>query len=149
MPRALLALALAAALGGCRTFDPKHPATGRPDIDGQLAAWWAWFEGGAWHVRMTAGGRLHRFQGSIAGVSGGVVEWHPTSPGLKDQMALVGDAVQFDLELEGFIPAGLDVRMAGECARLDLYVDGHHRPERVRVGPRSLHPGKVPFERCP
>jgi len=42
-----------------------------------------------------------------------------------------------------------DVRVAGGCARFDLYIDGKHHPDKVRMGPRAHRPPKVPFDRCP
>jgi hypothetical protein len=69
---------------------------------------------------------------------------------LKERIAVVGDAVQFDVEaLEGG-GDGFDVKLAGGgCARFDLYLDGHYRPERVRLGPRATPARHVPFEKCP
>jgi hypothetical protein len=44
---------------------------------------------------------------------------------------------------------GFAVKVAGGCARFDLYIDGHYRPERVRLGPHGGRAHHIPFERCP
>ena len=96
-----LALVAITTLGsvGCETFDPKHPLVGKPtDFEG-VPAVYVWIADGLWHVRLHAGGRGgHRFQGSVAGVNGGVLDLTLTKPELKDAIALAGDAVQFDVE---------------------------------------------------
>jgi hypothetical protein len=146
------ALLLLALLLGCQTFDPKHPLVGKPvELDGGPAVY-LWIADGLWHVRLASGGKgPHRFQGSVAGVHGGVLDLTLTRPDLKDAIALQGDAVQFDVSstaADG--DDGFDLRIAGGgCARFDLYVDGHHHPERVRMGPRLGRPTHVPFDRCP
>jgi len=95
----------------------------------------------------------HRFQGSLAGLRGGVLDLALTRPELKDAIALAGDAVQFDVTSPAAESAeardGFDVRVVGGCARFDLYIDGHHHPDKVRMGPRAHRPGKMPFDRCP
>jgi hypothetical protein len=144
---------LAAALLslGCETFDPKHPLVGKPEqLEGGPAIY-VWVADGQWHVRVLAGRGAHRFQGSVAGVHGGVLDLNLTRPELKDAVALAGDAVQFDVESRGEEPSdGFDVRLAGGgCARFDLYVDGHHHPDRVRLGPKLHRPARLPFDRCP
>jgi hypothetical protein len=138
-------------LCGCRSFDPKHPLVGAPDkIQAENVGYWLWFEDGHWRLRFTAGGKPHRFQGSVAGVRGGVIELTTTRADLKDRVALVGDAVQFDVDAAALDTAGFDAQIAGgSCARFDLYVDGKYRPEHVRLGPRAIAAHHVPFERCP
>lgn len=149
-----LALAALFALG-CETFDPKHPLIGKPAAIDNGPAIFVWVTDGLWHVRMLGSGHsTHRFQGSVAGVHGGVLDLELTRPELRDAIALAGDAVQFDVEAKGDEPterlAGFDVRVAsGGCARFDLYVDGHHHSERVRLGPKQQRPTRVPFDRCP
>jgi hypothetical protein len=145
--RASLLVLLAAS--ACSTFDPKHPLVGKPAIDAGQPAYWIWIEDGLWQVRMTPGARAHRFQGSLAGVSGGVADLVPTRAELKDRVALVGDSVQFDVEAAPADAAtGFQARVVGGCARFELYVDGKHRPDHVRLGPRALAPSRTPFERC-
>ena len=147
--RAFWACALLVVAGGCRTFDPKHPAVGHPSIEKEKTGYWIWFEENAWHVRMTSAMHAHRFQGSMAGVRGGVVELQLTRPQLKEGVAIGGDAVQFDVEIsaeEG--PQGFDAHVIGGCTRFDLLIDGH-KPDAIRVGPRALGAHHVPFERCP
>jgi hypothetical protein len=135
------------------TFDPKHPLLGKPSVDGQQAGYWIWVADNNWHVRMTPGGRSHRFQGSLAGVRGSVAELMTTRPELKSSIALVGDAVQFDVEsassASGDAADGFDAHVVGGCARFELMIDGKVRPELVRLGPRLIPARHVPFERCP
>jgi hypothetical protein len=139
------------ALSGCHPFDPKHPAVGRPRIaDAREPAFWIWHEGGGWHVQIAPGQREHRFQGSLAGVRGGIVGLQLSRSELSDRVATLGDAVQFDVESAPGAPAdAFTVQVAGGCARFDLYVDGRHRAEHVRLGPRGILPRQIPFERCP
>jgi hypothetical protein len=147
--RFALAAMLLFGLAGCRTFDPKHPSVGKPEIESERTGYWIWYEENAWHVRMTAGSHAHRFQGSMAGVRGGVVDLALTRASLKEGVAIGGDAVQFDVELavdDG--QQGFDAHVIGGCARFDLLVDGHH-PDSIRLGPRALPARHSPFERCP
>src|SRR3954454_819321 len=125
--RWLLWVALLAA--GCQTFDPKHPLVGKPtDFDGAPAIYLWVDDNNLWHVRLVGKG-VHRFQGSVAGLHGGVLDLTLTRPELKDTIALAGDAVQFDLESSASDPAagkaevrdGFVVRVVGGCARFDLY----------------------------
>ncbi len=138
---------------GCQTFDPKHPLVGKPSDFAAAPGYYVWVDdNNLWHVRFE--GKGHRFQGSLAGLRGGVLELALTRPELKDAIALAGDAVQFDVESTApDAPAephdGFDVRVVGGCARFDLYIDGHHHPDKVRMGPRAHRPGKMPFDRCP
>jgi hypothetical protein len=160
VPLALVAVA-ALWVAGCETFDPKHPLVGKPtDFEGAPAVY-VWIADGLWHVRLHSGGKGgHRFQGSVAGVTGGVLDLTLTRPELKDAIALAGDAVQFDVEEASlttapatsdkpYSDAGFDVRVVGGCARFDLYVDGHHHTDKVRLGPKLMRPVRVPFDRCP
>jgi hypothetical protein len=148
--RWLVALALVAA--GCQTFDPKHPLVGKPSDFSAGPSYYVWIEDNLWHVRFQGKG-AHRFQGSVAGTRGGVLELTLTRPELKDAIALAGDAVQFDVESPAGesreVRDGFDVRVAGGCARFDLYIDGRHHPDKVRMGPRAHRTTKIPFDRCP
>jgi hypothetical protein len=138
------------ALAGCRTFDPKHPLSGKPVIEPAQTGYWIWISDGQWHLRMTSGQKGHRFQGSMAGVNGSVADLSPTRPELQDRIALVGDSVQFDLEAGPSAGGdGFDAKVAGGCARFDLYIDGRRRGDQVRLGPRNLPPRRIPFEKCP
>ena len=89
----------------------------------------------------------------MAGLRGGVRDLTLTRPHLNNAVALAGDAVQFDVEsspVQTFEARdGFDVRIVGGCARFDLYIDGHHHPDKVRMGPRAHRPAKMPFDRCP
>ena len=151
---ATMLMAGATSLLGCNSFDPKHPLVGKPtEFEGAAPAIYVWLEdNNLWHVRFFGKG-AHRYQGSVAGVRGGVLDLALTRGELKDAIALAGDAVQFDVESSARdLPEpsdGFDVRVVGGCARFDLYVDGHHHPDRVRLGPRLHKPTHVPFDRCP
>jgi hypothetical protein len=139
---------LVAALAGCAHYDPKHPALGAPKIDEQKPRYWIWWAGDAWHLRATAAGRPHRFQGTVAGASGSITQLTPTDAALRDRVALAGDAVQFDFDARVGAP-GFDLKAAGNCARFDLLLDGKRRPERVRLGSFAVPVARIPFERCP
>jgi hypothetical protein len=155
--RALAALALATiglTAAGCRTFDPQHPLKGKPDVDLTRPAYWIWVEDNVWHVRVTAGSRPRRFQGSLTGVNGAVTDLALTRPELADRVALSGSSVQFDIDAGG--PEGpkkgadgFSARVLGGCAKIDVLIDGRFRPELVRFGPRGEHPRYLPTERCP
>jgi len=150
--RWLAGLALVATVG-CQTFDPKHPLVGKPTDLSAGPGYYVWIEdNNLWHVRFQGKG-AHRFQGSVAGLHGGVLDLSLTRPELKDAIALAGDAVNFDVESPAAEAAeardGFDVRVVGGCARFDLYIDGHHHPDKVRMGPRAHRPGRMPFDRCP
>jgi hypothetical protein len=142
-------LAAAGMLEACSTFDPKHPLVGKPEIVAAQPGYWIWIENGLWHLRMTPGTHAHRFQGVLSGVAGGVAEMTATRPELKDQIALVGDSVQFDVEnpaADG--SSGFDAKVAGGCARFELLVDRRKQVD-VRLGPRALFLKHGSFERCP
>jgi hypothetical protein len=146
------AFVLLASLAGCQTFDPKHPLVGKPEVFDGGTAFYVWTSpgDGAWHVRLASSDGKHRFQGSVAGVHGGVLDLALANPALKDAVALQGDAIQFDVESASSDAGdGFDMRIVGGCARFDLYIDGKHHPEHVRLGPRAQHPAHVPFDRCP
>ena len=38
-----LALACLMLLVGCRSFDPKHPAVGKPTVEADKTGYWIWF----------------------------------------------------------------------------------------------------------
>ncbi|HEY2745163.1 MAG TPA: hypothetical protein VGL86_11090 [Polyangia bacterium] len=150
---ASLALVLGVCGAGCQTFDPKHPIVGKPTDFSGGPSYYVWVEdNNLWHVRFVGHG-THRFQGSLAGTRGGVLELALSRPELKDAIALAGDAVNFDVESPAVdtpeVRDGFDVRVVGGCARFDLYIDGHHHPDKVRMGPRDHRPVKIPFDRCP
>jgi hypothetical protein len=146
--RALAALALAAATLGCASFDPQHPCLGTPRIDEEHAGYWIYYSGSTWRLTTTGGTRAHRFQGTIAGVTGSVAGLALSDASLTEHAAVVGDAIQFDFEQQGG-RRGFDFPVVGGCARFDLILDGKRHPERVHLGGRGKSPGKIPFERCP
>ena len=82
-------------LEGCAT--PLGTAGG-PSIDGREASYWIWSDDGVWHLRVTGGSHAHRFQGTVASLSGGVTSLAVTHGALQDRAALLGHTAQFDLE---------------------------------------------------
>jgi hypothetical protein len=145
-------IAVLGCMSACNTFDPKHPLVGKPSDFRDAPAIYIWIEDeNIWHIRLLARGGPHRFQGSVAGVHGGVLDLTLTRGELKDSIALSGDAVQFDVETSTALITndGFDMRVAGGCAHFDLYVDGRHHADKVRLGPRLTKPSKIPFDRCP
>ncbi len=134
-----VALALLCA-AGCATVAPQ--------IDTARPSYWIWREDGVWRVRATAGGQPHRFQGTVIGLNGSIADLAVTDSALRDRVALVGDAVQFDFDAASGRP-GFDFTVAGGCARFDLLLDGKRRADRVRIGGHARVPTRDPFERCP
>lgn len=143
--RALVAGALA-LVAGCATVAGERETPLAP-VTERAAGFRVWFEAGEWHLRAGGGNRVHRYQGTLAGTNGSVTSLRPTRSSLREHVALVGDAVQFDLEVSA--GEGFDAKVAGGCVRLDLLLDGKRRPDRVRIGARGATPGHVPFDRCP
>jgi len=126
------------------------PATSpAPTIDQHELGYWVWHEGEVWRVRTTAADHPHRFQGSVEGTSGGIVEVRTDDAALLDHVAQVGNSVQFDYDAGDGTTHGFDARITGGCLRFDLLVDGKRRPERVHFGPGAEAPARLPAERCP
>ncbi len=161
----LALLALLVVTAACNTPSASHPLLGRLRPVRNEPAYWIFVEDGWLHLRVTAGERARRFQGSVTAIrpasrsqgSSGA-EPHLAAleldrPALAQQIAQVsdrqGDSIQFDLEPAKNSDEGFRVRLVNACARFDLYLDGAHRPERVRLGARRAAPRQVPFERCP
>jgi hypothetical protein len=144
---ASLLAAAVLALAGCATSEGDRESRPPPSVD-DPPGYRVWFDEQWWHVRANGGGRLHRFQGTVSGLTGSITEVQPNHADLRDRVALVGDAVQFDFESTSGEP-GFDLTVAGGCVHLDLYLDGKRRPDRIRVGPSSERPPRVPFDRCP
>ena len=94
-------------------------------------------------------GKQRRFQGSIEGLSGGIVEVRTERSELREHVAQVGNSVQFDYDAEDRAPRGFDARSTGGCLRFDLLVDGKRHPELVRYGRRGEQPKSLPAELCP
>ncbi len=141
---------------GCATIKRGHPLEGSAHLSDANTGYYVWVtRPSIWHLRMAVGrdGKAHRFQGSLTGSRGGISELRTTRSDWSESVAVVGDAVQFDVALtQNDGPPGkfgFDVEVAGGCAQLDLYVDGRHEPERVWLGPRSDSPRHLPIERCP
>jgi hypothetical protein len=137
------------SLGGCRTFDPQHPASGPPNLSRQGAGYAVWYVDGTWHLAAISRGEPHRFQGSVSGLAGSIIELQPTRPELKDRVAVINGGVNFDLATAPRKRTQeISMRVAGGCARFDLYLDGRRRPERVHLGRRGLPARQIPFDYC-
>ena len=138
---------MSALLAGCATtFGAGGPA---PLIDENQPAYWIWHDGHLWRVRSTAAGKPHRFQGSIEGLTGGIVEVRAEREELRDHVAQVGSSVQFDYDTEDRAPRGFDARTTGGCLRFDLMIDGKRRPDVIRYGRKAETPNRLPADLCP
>lgn len=120
-----------------------------PRIDETQTGYWIWHEGDVWRVRSTAAGKPHRFQGSIEGLTGGILEVRPARSELRDHVAQVGNSVQFDWDADDSSPRGFDARTTGGCLRVDLIVDGKRRPETLRSGRKAEVATRMPTDVCP
>ena len=124
-------------------------ATGGPVIDDRQTAYWVWREGDVWRFRSTAGGKPHRFQGSIEGLTGGIVEVRTERSQLRDHVAQVANTVQFDYDADDHSARGFDVRSTGGCLKVDLMIDGKRRSDAVHYGHKGEAPSRLPTELCP
>src|SRR4051812_3995673 len=105
-------------LGGCRTFDPQHPASGPPDLSRQRTGYAVWYANGRWHLATISRAEPHRFQGSVSGLKGRAIELRSIRPELKDRVAVVGGGVNFDLETNPRAPTQeISMWVSGGCAR--------------------------------
>jgi hypothetical protein len=136
-------------LGGCGESSVRHPLVGHLRPVRTEPGYWIYVDDGWLHLRITSGEHGHRFQGSVTAVGGALGPLELERPAMSEQVAAQGQSIQFDLEPGRGVEEGFRVRLDRACARFDLYVDGAHRPERVRLGPHRLSPRGVPFERCP
>ncbi len=142
-------LCLAASLTGCAISSARHPLAGTSRPDRSQAGYWLFVESGWLHVRMTAGERGRRFQGSISAADGGPMVLSLDRPTQAQQVAAQESSVQFDVEMSRGGEDGFRVRMDRRCMRFDLYVDGSHHTGRVHLGRGRSAPQQLPFERCP
>ena len=151
--RSVRRLVLVSLLTSACATQPRTAPVASLASDGANPSYRVWNEGALWRVRVVGRGpKSHRFQGSVTGLSGGIVEVTPDTEALREHVAQVGNSVQFDFEAAGESPpggAGFDVRVTGGCLRFDLLVDGNRHPEWVRLGPGDEAPSKLPAQRCP
>jgi hypothetical protein len=150
--RIVLRLAAPFALLLCTAFAAcagSHSAErGRPAVDAGRTAFWIWNVGPQWRVRVTGGGRPHRFQGSVEPEKPGEIgSLRTASDELRSGVALVGESVQFDFEADA--ETGFDLDTKGGCLHFDLYLDGKRRADRIHLGEDGASPPHVPFPRCP
>lgn len=151
----LLRLAPLAALASSLFAGCAAPRSGaRSDVpplaDTERPAYRIWNTGSLWHLRAASGPR-HRFQGSVEGMTGGLLEVHtfpPTRADLVDRVGLARNSIQFDFDVENG-EAGFDTAVSGGCLRFDLFVDGHRHPARVHFGPDLDTPRSLPVVSCP
>ena len=136
---------LCVLLSGCTSLGS---ARGEPPTEETLLPGYRVWYDGDWHVRAAPGPARHRFQGSVDGMSGGILEVHPTGAVLADHVGRQGNSALFDFEVERG-EHGFDVRTTGGCLRFDLWIDGKHRPDHARFGPRALSPSHFPTVACP
>ncbi len=110
-------------------------------------SYWVWHDAGAWHVRATTAGQVHRFHGWVE-AAGGVIEGvHPTRLEWGDRIRVVPRGIEFSFEAAGG-DDGFDFRTSSGCARFYLLIDGGERPGMVFIGADEHHPAHIPFERC-
>jgi hypothetical protein len=145
----------------CNVPSARHPLLGHLRPVKSEPGYWIFLDDDWLHVRVTSGDKPRRFQGSVTAVRSprGTAEarlggLELDRPALAQQVAAAydsrqGDSIQFDLEPARHTDEGFRVRLASGCVRFDLYVDGAHRPDRVRLGSRRFSPRQIPFERCP
>ena len=143
----LALLGLSAAAAGCATLrggesEPPPAERGHPSYR-------IWHSGGTWRLRAAPGGTRHRFQGSVDGLTGGIVALRPDRPDLADHVARERNRILFDFEAEGEGAAGFDADVTGGCLRFDLYVDGKRRPDLIRFGSAGAIPRSLPAVSCP
>ncbi len=146
--RALLTV-LVALLGGCATL--RAGGGEGPPAEPGRAIYRIWYDRGVWRLRASPGtgaGGAHRFQGSVAGLTGGIADPDLRDRALRDRVARDGNSVLFDFEAERS-ETGFDLASTGGCLRFDLYLDGKRRADRVRYGPHGESPGRLPADLCP
>lgn len=143
----LALLALGAV--GCAADQARHPLSGASRPDRAQSGYWIYVVDGWLHVRMSAGERARRFQGSITAGDGGPLPLALERPQQAQQIAAQGPSVQFDVDMTRGSEDGFRVRIDRRCMRFDLYVDGAHHASRVHLGRHKGSPQQVPFERCP
>ncbi len=122
---------------------------------GNNFAYWLWRDtDGTWHLRSTASGKGHRFQGRI----------HADSPGAlsigalvsmeargrhADDIGMVDGDIAFNL-VTAEKEDGFDFRVAREtCVEFELRIDGDGDPGKIFIGAKQTKPGSAHFLLCP
>lgn len=147
--RGVRALTLVAILtlttAGCSLFCGRPRM---PNVDPERSAYWLWYAGGSWHLRVTTAGEMHRFQGTLTGKTS-IRKFKLGDKLLRDHAAVQGTSLQFDFERK--TPATIDFRLSGpaSCLQLDVYFDGIRRIDRVYIGRYARAPLHLPFDVCP
>jgi hypothetical protein len=118
--------------------------------EGAQLAYWIWrdTDGVTWHLRTTAGGKLHRFQGRIW-VDGTLSDLNPTRLENNDRLKKEDEGVLvFDFTTDVGID-GFDFKVtAGRCVTFHLLIDGKPAPQEVEIGKKEIAVGSATFRLC-
>jgi len=118
--------------------------------EGAQLAYWIWrdADGVTWHVRVTAGGPLHRFQGRIW-VDGTLTDLKAVRLEMTDRLKKEDEGVLvFDFTADVSID-GFDFKVAaGRCVTFSLLIDGKPAPQEVEIGKKEIPAGSAVFRLC-
>jgi hypothetical protein len=118
--------------------------------EGAPLAYWIWRDkdGVTWHLRTTAGGPVHRFQGRIW-VDGTLTDLKPMHLESNDRLKKEDEGVLvFDFGTDVSID-GFDFKVtAGRCVTFHLLIDGKPAPQEVEIGSKEVPAGAATFRLC-
>ncbi len=128
-------------------------AAGRPPglRPGAPLGYWIWHDDWArqWHVRATTRDQLHRFQGTVIGEGGPIVQFDATHADWGDRVRARPNGIDFDFQTQGE-QDGFDFRVAGNhCVRFYMMVDGRPQPGAIHIGGGEARPSSWHFRLCP
>lgn len=89
------------------------------------------------------------FRGRIKGVSGAVVNVHPSRTEHRDRVAHTSDGWMFNFRTQGHADGLTFGTQDGGCVRFDLQLDGGPVPKRVFIGAKEISPRSGHFVLCP